>query len=57
MPTEYKENYGKGYCRHGSIVFPTWHRAYIYQFEVIAIALLEAISVSMDHFLQLQILA
>ena len=57
MPTEYKENYGKGYCRHGSIVFPTWHRAYIYQFEVIAIALLEAISVSMDHFYNLQILA
>ena len=36
LPIEYVDDGGKdSYCRHGSIVFPTWHRAYIYQFEVI----------------------
>jgi tyrosinase len=23
-----------GYCSHGSVIFPTWHRAYLAQFEV-----------------------
>ena len=25
---------GSGYCTHGSLVFPTWHRVYILMFEV-----------------------
>src|SRR5579871_2731129 len=24
----------KGYCSHGSVLFPLWHRAYLMQFEV-----------------------
>lgn len=38
LPVEYDVvDWGKNaFCRHGSVVFPTWHRAYIYQFEVIA---------------------
>lgn len=24
-----------GYCTHGSVVFPTWHRPYVALFEVI----------------------
>ena len=38
LPLEYRKMdgpmYDGNYCRHGSIVFPTWHRAYVYQFEV-----------------------
>jgi hypothetical protein len=26
-----------GYCRHGSTLFPTWHRAYLALFEVCSI--------------------
>jgi tyrosinase len=25
---------GAGYCAHGSVLFPTWHRVYLAQFEV-----------------------
>lgn len=24
----------KGYCSHGSVLFPTWHRPYVSLFEV-----------------------
>jgi tyrosinase len=27
-------NHNRGYCSHGSAIFPTWHRAYLAQFEV-----------------------
>lgn len=23
-----------GYCTHGSVLFPTWHRPYVVQYEV-----------------------
>jgi hypothetical protein len=40
LPLEYdnkpSKKPSKNYSRHGSVVFPTWHRAYVYQFEVIA---------------------
>ena len=43
MPVEYEDGRYKNYfCRHGSIVFPTWHRAYIYQFEVIPSSFLKS---------------
>jgi tyrosinase len=29
-------NKSEGYCSHGSAIFPTWHRAYLAQFEVYA---------------------
>ena len=35
LPPEYNTAASRNYCRHGSVVFPTWHRAYVYQFEVI----------------------
>lgn len=28
-----------GYCTHGSILFPTWHRPYLALFEVLGIPL------------------
>jgi tyrosinase len=28
-------NKGTGYCAHGSVLFPVWHRAYLAQFEVL----------------------
>ena len=29
-----------GYCTHGSVVFPTWHRPYVMLYEVCSYALL-----------------
>jgi tyrosinase len=26
-------NYWGGYCNHGNVLFPTWHRAYLYRLE------------------------
>jgi tyrosinase len=31
-----KRHPAAGYCAHGSVVFPTWHRVYLAQFEVSA---------------------
>jgi hypothetical protein len=32
--TDTKKTQPRGYCRHGSTLFPTWHRAYLALFEV-----------------------
>ena len=29
-----QEGYQEGYCAHGTVLFPTWHRPYIALFEV-----------------------
>ena len=36
---DYKAKESAFYCRHGTIVFPTWHRPYIFMMEVIVFAL------------------
>ena len=33
-PTGQDPNKKTGYCAHGSVLFPVWHRAYLAQFEV-----------------------
>jgi tyrosinase len=33
-PTGEEPDKGTGYCAHGSVLFPTWHRIYLAQFEV-----------------------
>lgn len=35
QPTGSSPNQSAGYCTHGSVLFPVWHRAYLAQFEVI----------------------
>jgi len=34
QPTGSSVDRNSGYCSHGSALFPTWHRAYLAQFEV-----------------------
>ena len=33
-PSPFKEPRRKGYCTHGTVLFPTWHRPYVALFEV-----------------------
>jgi tyrosinase len=37
QPTGSSSNKNRGYCAHGSVLFPVWHRAYLAQFEVLFI--------------------
>lgn len=32
-PGETDPSWWGGYCQHGTVLFPTWHRAYLYQLE------------------------
>jgi tyrosinase len=32
-PGEFDPGYWGGYCNHGNVLFPTWHRAYLLRFE------------------------
>jgi tyrosinase len=34
-PTGSPTSRDSGYCAHGSVLFPVWHRAYLAQFEVL----------------------
>lgn len=32
-PGEYSSSYWGGYCNHGNVLFPTWHRVYCFKIE------------------------
>jgi len=44
QPTGQPKDPNSGYCSHGSAIFPTWHRAYLAQFEASYIATPQSIA-------------